>query len=205
LKKGDGSPSPFLLAATMSDLTITTERLSLRPYRLSDAPRLRELVNDVAIARMLKRVPHPYPQGEAERWIGTHAALRAQDRGYIFAIESAGALAGTVSIEAHPNGEFELGYWLAVKHWGKGFATEAVHRVLAFAFDELALPYVRASHLADNPASGRVLGKVGFLATGRARRIHAVRGAEVEFVEMVLPKNAFIRDDEATKRVYKAA
>ena len=189
----------------MFDLTLKTELLTLRPYRLSDAPRLQALANDAAIARMVTRMPYPYPDGEAERWIGTHAALYERELGYVFAIETDGALAGSVSVIAHDHKEFALGYWLAGIHWGKGLATEAARGVLAFAFDQLAIPYVRSAYLADNSASGRVLGKVGFLATNRKRLFHVVRDAEVELVEVVLPRNAFLRDGGTGEKVYKAA
>lgn len=184
---------------------IQTERLILRPFQPSDAPRLRELADNFAIARMLTRLPHPYAEGDAERWIGTHATLRADGQGYIFAIEKDGDLAGSVGVEAGETGAFELGYWLEAGSWGKGYATEAVRGVLAFAFDGLAKAYVRSSYFTDNRASARVLGKAGFLATGRCRRFHAVRGTEVELVEMVLLRDAFIRDDSTVKQVYTAA
>ena len=187
----------------MFDLPLQTERLILRPYRLSDAPSLGALANDVTIARMLTRMPHPYTESEAIRWIGTHDALRESGKGYVFAIEIDGALAGSVGVVAHDNREFALGYWLATAHWGKGYATEAARGVLAFAFDTLSIPYVRSAFMIDNPVSGRVLGKVGFLATGRKRLFHIVRDEEVQLIEVVLPKNAFLRD--GGNGVYKAA
>ena len=187
----------------MFDLTLKTERLTLRPYSMSDAPSLGVLANDVGVARMLTRMPHPYTESEAVRWIGTHEALHDSGKGYVFAIEIEGALAGSISVIAHDNREFALGYWLTGRHWGKGYATEASRAVLTFAFDTLALPYLRSAYISDNPASARVLGKVGFLATNRKRLFHIVRDEEVQLIEVVLPKNAFLRDNGTG--VYKAA
>jgi RimJ/RimL family protein N-acetyltransferase len=204
LKKGDGSPSPFLLATTMNPI-LQTERLILRPYQLSDAPALQSRAGSLAIARMLARMPHPYPAGEAERWISTHDDRRAEGTGYPFAIEKDGDLVGTIAVERGDCGAFELGYWLTEPAWGQGLASEAVRGILAFAFDELGLAYVRALYTADNRASARVLTKAGFLSTGRSRTFHPVRQAEVEMVHVVLLRDAFIRDDSGAKQVYKAA
>ena len=170
---------------------IETERLILRPYHPGDAKALRTLADNVAVARMLARLPHPYPQGEAERWIGTHEALRAQGAGYPMAIERDGALIGGVGVERGDCNAFELGYWLTPPLWGQGLATEAVRAVLAFAFDEMGLAYVRAQHVADNRPSARVLSKVGFLGTGRSRKFHDVRQTEVEMIHLILLRDAF--------------
>ncbi len=184
---------------------LQTERLTLRPYQPSDAQALRVLADNFKVARMLTRLPHPYPEGEAERWIGTHDDLRAAGTGYPFAVEKDGALLGTIAIERGDCGAFELGYWLTESAWGQGLATEAARGILGFAFDELGLAYVRSRYIADNGASARVLTKVGFLGTGRARTFHAVRQAEVEMIHLILLRDAFIRDDSGTKQVYKAA
>jgi RimJ/RimL family protein N-acetyltransferase len=204
LKKGDGSPSPFLLATTMNPI-LQTERLILRPFSEQDAPRVRVLAGDFEVAKMCRTIPHPYPEGEAEAWIGNHAGWRQRGSAYPFAIELGGALVGSVGFGHAGDGEFDLGYWLGCAYWGRGYATEAVRAVLAFAFDEVGLAYVRARFITENRASGRVLGKVGFLATERQRKFHPVQGVEVELTHAVLPQNAFLRDDPGTKQVYKAA
>ena len=185
--------------------TLQTERLILRPYQLSDAPALQARAGSLAVARMLARMQHPYPQGEAERWIGTHDELRREGTDYPFAIEENGELVGGITVEHGDCGAFALGCWLTESVWSQGLATEAVRSALSFAFDELGLAYVRARTVADNHASARVLVKTGFLATGRSRTYHPVRQAEVEMVHVVLLRDAFIRDDSDMKQVYKAA
>ncbi len=187
--------------------TIPTQRLILRPYRLSDAPALQIGANSLAVARNLGRMPHPYPEGEAERWIATHDDLRARGVGYPFAIERNGELLGTMSIAQYDTHDcdFEIGYWIAEPFWGQGFATEAARAVLTFAFDTLELPFVRARTIADNKDSARVLGKMGFLATERRRKLHPVRQEDVEMIHLILPHNAFIRDAGPEEKVYKAA
>ncbi len=186
-------------------LEIQTERLILRPYQQSDAPQLRRLANDFDIAKMVASFPYPYPDGLAERWIGTHDDLRARDAGYPLAIEKNGELLGSIGIERCEGGDSELNYWLGKAAWGQGIGSEAARAVLAFAFDELKLSYVRARHIADNLASARVLAKMGFLGTGRNRDFHAVRQEQVEMIHVILLRDAFIRDDSTVKQVYKAA
>jgi RimJ/RimL family protein N-acetyltransferase len=189
----------------MFNLNIKTDRIILRPYRFSDAPRLTALANDFDVAKMLTTLPHPYAENDATTWIGMHERARATGKGYPFAVEIDGAVAGTVDIGATDKGEYDLGYWLGQAYWGHGYATEAVKAMLEFAFSWLALPYVRAGFITGNTASGRVLEKTGFLATHRYQKFHAVRGAEVEVTRLILPRNAFTRDDQATEQVYKAA
>jgi len=205
LKKGDGSPSPFLLATPMFDFIIKTERLLLRPFSQSDAPRLRELAGDVAVARNCASIPHPYPEGAAEQWIALHDERRASGLGYPFAIEAQGQLIGSIGINDTGNGEFDLGYWLGRAYWNRGYTSEAAHAILRFAFGWRALPYVRAGFITQNTASRRALEKMGFLATGRYRTFHNVRGEEVEITRVILPRNAFAFDVEALEQVYKAA
>jgi RimJ/RimL family protein N-acetyltransferase len=189
----------------MFDFTIKTERLLLRPFSQADAPRLRELAGEVAVARNCASIPHPYPEGAAEQWIGLHDERRASDRGYPFAIEAQGQLIGCIGIDDPGNGEFDLGYWLGRAFWNQGYATEAAHAVLRFAFGWRGLPYVRAGFITQNTGSRRVLDKMGFLATGRYRAFHQVRGGEVEITRVILPRNAFAFDVEPLEQVYKAA
>jgi ribosomal-protein-alanine N-acetyltransferase len=184
---------------------IQTERLTLRPFQLSDAPRVRALAGTYEIASVCGNIPHPYPEGVAEAWISTHEDSSSRGDAYALAIEITGWLAGCVGLTRSEKGEFELGYWLGEDYRDRGFASEAVRAVLAFAFDELGVPYVRARHVADNRASCRVLAKMGFLGTGRSRKYHAVRQSEVEMIHVILLRDAFIRDDSAVKQVYKAA
>ena len=176
----------------MFDLAIKTQRLTLRTYRLSDAPRLRALVDDYEIAKMCGSILHPYPDGEAERWIGLHGARRASGKGYPFAIELDGHLAGSIGIEEDADGEAELGCWFSPKHWNKGLASEASAAVLRFGFGWRALTYVRARFQNDNSASERVLAKAGFLATERYTEFHKVRAHDAQVTKVILTRDAWI-------------
>lgn len=175
----------------MNDLNIRTERLLIKPFQLSDAPSVRALAGDIAVARNCASIPHPYPDDLAERWIAKHEEHRASGKGYPFAIHAAGKLIGSVGLEDPGNGEFELGYWITPGEWNKGYATEAAQGVLRYAFGRRGLPFVRARFISDNFASARVLAKAGFLATGRYTTFHPHRGAEVEMIQAILPRDAW--------------
>ena len=81
------------------DLELKTTRLSLRPFRREDGPRVRELAGVWSVAGMVGSIPHPYPEGLAESWIGLHDELRRSGRGYPFAATLNGELIGSFGIE----------------------------------------------------------------------------------------------------------
>lgn len=141
---------------------LNTDRLVLRSLRAGDAARVRALCGNWKVARMLARVPHPYPDGLAEEWIGAQAALWTNGEAYMFAVTLDGDVIGIVGLEGEDGGIYELGYWLGEPWWGQGYMSEAVARVLDFAFEDLKLTRVIAGYFADNPASGRIQDKFGF-------------------------------------------
>lgn len=145
----------------------------LRPLDSADAPRIRELAGAAEVAAMTLRIPHPYPEGLAEAWIGTQPVLLATGRAVTFGVMVHGdpALCGCVGIELealHRRGE--IGYWLGVGYWNRGYATEAVTAATEFAFSFLNLERITALCFAENAASLRVLEKCGFRREGVLRR-----------------------------------
>ncbi|HWT11337.1 MAG TPA: GNAT family N-acetyltransferase [Allosphingosinicella sp.] len=157
-----------------------TERLLLRPGWGEDAPALFEAIGDEAIVRNLATAPWPYRFADAE-------AFLARERGpldvrCLIFLRTGGAprLVGGIGLGRMPGGdEVELGYWIARPYWGRGLATEAGRAVIANARHSLRLKTLVAGHFLDNPASGRVLAKLGFRPTGQiALRHSAGRGEE---------------------------
>lgn len=160
---------------------LITDRLILRHFVLADAPRVQELCGNWNVVSMLAMVPYPYPDGAAEEWIATHEAARANMTSFQFAIEHNSVLIGAITIAPSASSETkELGYWLGEPFWGKGFATEAGHRIVDFAFEELNLALLCSGYQVVNQNSGRVLRKLGFSDAGREMRLSLARGCEVE-------------------------
>jgi RimJ/RimL family protein N-acetyltransferase len=156
--------------------TLQTERLVLRPFMLGDAPAVQRLAGDRAIADTTLSIPHPYPDGAAEEWIQGRTPRFSDGLGVTFAISDPAdlSLLGAIGLVIQPaHAMAELGYWVAVPCWGRGYATEASRVVLDFGFRTLRLHRIHAHHLVRNPASGRVMQKLGMQLEGIHR--HAVR------------------------------
>ena len=117
-------------------------------------------------------LPHPYEDGVAEAWIGGHAARFAEGAGvnYAITLRADGALMGSVSlIVTRRHRRAELGYWLGVPFWGQGYMTEAAGVLVARGFALLDLHKIEATHMTRNPASGRVMEKIGMTREGLLR------------------------------------
>ncbi len=151
--------------------TLETKRLVLRPFSLEDAKKVQQLAGDRRIAEMMLTIPHPYEDGMAEEWIPTLAEKFASGEMVDFAItlREGGTLVGAVGLTINKQHEkAELGYWIGADYWGQGYCTEATGAMVRFGFDYLQLNRVQGHHLTKNPASGRVMLKVGLLYEGRA-------------------------------------
>lgn len=152
----------------------------LRPLVLSDADRVQELAGAREVAVGTLTIPHPYDDGVAEEWIAGRAGAWERRELVVFGQTTPDhGLVGVVGVELemdHLRGE--LGYWVGVPYWGRGYATEAAHAVLDYMFTDLGLRRVYARHYARNPASGRVLEKLGMRREG-VLRSHIVRFDEV--------------------------
>ena len=149
--------------------TLQTPRLLLRPMTLADAPRVQELAGDRAIADTTALIPHPYPEGAAEAWIATHPTAWAAGHGATFAValRAGDLLVGAMGLVIRRSQDSaSLGYWIGKPFWGQGYATEAAAAVLDLAFGPLGLHRVEATHLTRNPASGRVMEKLGMRPEG---------------------------------------
>lgn len=175
---------------------LQTHRFVLRPVDPADAPVFATLCNDDLIARNTARIPHPYALTDAESF--TAYAARAFEAGteHVFAICDAGDIVGCCSVTRITNELYELGYWVAMAARGCGVATEAARAAAQFAFDALGADEVLAGHFTDNPASGRVLEKLGFTQTGTRKQFSLGRGGEAECVRMSLNRAAFVKTPE---------
>jgi RimJ/RimL family protein N-acetyltransferase/catechol 2,3-dioxygenase-like lactoylglutathione lyase family enzyme len=159
-------------AAWHGQPTLHTDRLVLRPFRLTDAPAVKELAGAAEVADTTMNIPHPYPEGAAETWIARHPGVWDNGTQATFAVverESA-ALSGAIGLViSEAQWRAELGYWIAVGCWGRGYATEAGRAILDFAFTVPKVHRVQARHFVRNPASGRVMQKLGMRFEGVLR------------------------------------
>jgi RimJ/RimL family protein N-acetyltransferase len=152
--------------------TLTTERLTLRPFVADDAFDVERLAGQRQIADTTLNIPHPYPHGGAAEWIRLHAPAWIDGTSATFAIvgQKTGALVGAISlIIKREHQRAELGYWIAVDCWNRGYATEATRRILDFGFETLGLHRIESRHFLRNPASGRVMQKAGMKQEGIER------------------------------------
>lgn len=186
--------------------SLTTERLRLRPFELTDAPAVERLAGEREIAAGTLTVPHPYPRGAAEAWIAAHAERRARGDCVIFAVveRAPGAdadapgdsLRGAIGLDlddAHRRAE--LGYWIGRPFWGRGLATEAARAVLDHGFGTLGLHRIHAAYFAHNARSGRVLEKLGMRREGTLREHYLKWGRFTDSVVM-----GILRDEHEALR-----
>lgn len=156
-----------------------TERLLLRPGWAEDAPALARAIADEAIVRNLALAPWPYGLEEARSFLDKPQDPVLPTFLLFRRTEGDPELIGGAGFGRAPGGGIELGYWIARPHWGNGYALEAGRQLIKIA-RTLGLSRLEAGHFVDNPASGRVLEKLGFRATGRTVPRHScARGSEV--------------------------
>lgn len=153
---------------------LETQRLRLRAPRPEDVKAIAMLAGDRRIAENTAHIPHPYGIDDAERFVGS-VNRRAGEA--TFVITRDGVLIGACGVDPRTE-DAEIGYWLGTPHWGRGYATEALHALIDYAFGDLNHETLAAGARVNNPASRRVLEKCGFQWTGvRLTRIRAIHSA----------------------------
>jgi RimJ/RimL family protein N-acetyltransferase len=166
---------------------VSTERLILRGPVVTDAPAIAAICGDRNVAGMTTSLPHPYGLAEAEAWI-SRAQKCDWEREAVFVVEhGAFGVVGLLDFDHDRGVRAEIGYALGRPFWNRGYATEAVRGALKWVKRDWRKNVVVAGHFADNPASGQVLCKAGFLYTGdvELRPSVARGGAEVPTRMMV--------------------
>lgn len=153
---------------------LETERLRLRRFEISDAENVQRLVNDIDIAKSTLNIPHPYTLENAREWISHHMDKFQSRVSIEFAItlKNSHELIGAIGISSicEEHEKAEIGYWIGKKYWGKGYCTEAARRILQFCFEQLKLNRVYAIHFSSNPASGKIMQKIGMKMDGVLRK-----------------------------------
>jgi len=148
--------------------TLETERLRIRPYSEADIPELLPLVGERAVAATTLRIAHPYTEDDAQSFL--ELAKQPDKLWLAITLRSEGQQIGGIGLRIEQQHQHaELGYWLGVSYWGQGYATEASREMLRYGFEELNLHRIFATHFKHNPASGRVLKKIGMHYEGCQR------------------------------------
>jgi RimJ/RimL family protein N-acetyltransferase len=162
-----------------------TPRLLLRPGWAEDAPALTAAIADEAVVRNLASAPWPYGEGDARAFLASWADAAMPRFLMLQRTAAQPRLIGGIGMDAGADGTVELGYWVARPYWGLGYATEAGRHMIELA-RTLGIAELKAAHFLDNPASGAVLRKLGFRASGRvAMRASKGRGCEAPTAEYV--------------------
>jgi ribosomal-protein-alanine N-acetyltransferase len=157
----------------LHSFTLETERLLLRPLLVEDAGTIDQLLNDRELASNTESIDFPYPAGDASQWIDRNRDRWKVGDAYVLAIcpKNGGGLMGTVELNANKrHHRAELSYWIGRRFWNQGFATEAAHRAVNFGFAKLGFERITSQHFSRNPASGRVLEKIGMTLEGTRKR-----------------------------------
>lgn len=138
-----------------------TKRLVLRPLNQRDARRIALLAGDWDVARMTGRIPHPYSDELAKQWLSD-----LSDGEAVRGIVHQKVLVGVCGYMPDGSNSAEIGYWIGKPWWGRGIATEAAGALIDYCFDVAGFERVTCGHFVDNPASARVISKLGFRYTG---------------------------------------
>lgn len=153
---------------------LETPRLRLRHIRFTDAPFIQSAASERSVSDTMISIPHPFPEGEAERYVKRR--LREQKKGnsvvFVLELKDKGMPCGLIQIREieRDHSQAELSFWLSSSYWGWGYMSEGVERVLHYGFEKLNLNRFYAYHMLRNPASGRVLEKNGFKKEGILRQ-----------------------------------
>jgi [ribosomal protein S5]-alanine N-acetyltransferase len=162
--------------------TLHTQRLILRPFEMADARDVQRLAGDHAIADTTLNIPHPYEDGMAEQWIATHKPQfeAGEQATFAIALQATSELVGAIGLVINRRFDrAELGYWIGRPYWNHDYCTEAGRAVVSYGFTELNLNRIHAYHLSRNPASGRVMEKLGMTREGLLRQ-HAKKWGKYE-------------------------
>lgn len=149
---------------------LRSARLRLRPAETADLDALVPLLDDPEVSRFTARIPSPCRRADLDSFLAGAEANRRARRGAALVLEriSDGTPIGGLSFDPGPDGQPDLGCWIARAEWGRGYATEAVRRLLRALFQDLGFARVTAWAHRDNLASQRALARLGLRDQGEA-------------------------------------
>ena len=148
---------------------LQTKRLTLRRFRLTDVDDVIAFANDEVWQRYLPPLPFPYERVHGERFVA-ESFLRDWKSKPAFAIVLGDTMIGEINLRINKRPQTaEMGYAIARKHWGNGYATEAAGAVVGWAFETFCLAKIHAVAIVDNKRSWRVMERIGMTKEGVLR------------------------------------
>ncbi len=150
---------------------VFTERLRFRGFGADDAPRVLQLAGHKEMSETTLNIPFPYTLPQIETWLASLREEPMLSKEIHFAVETDGDLVGTVRLILSPeHDKAKMGYWIGKEYWGNGYATEAAAAALAYGFNRLQLNRVCANCFDNNPASVKILERIGMTLEGTLRQ-----------------------------------
>lgn len=141
---------------------IETERLILSQLKENDIPFIVEYLQHRIYSDLTSNIPYPYTENDAKLWLEMSTDAFENNTGYTFGIHNKkGGFIGAIGIHDRDDDKAELGYWIGVPYWNKGYVTEAARAVVGFGLNTLNFNKIFATHFLHNPASGKIMEKIG--------------------------------------------
>lgn len=166
---------------------IPSGRFKLRNIRLTDAEKINSYIRDPRIYRSVGQIPPSQTVADTTRYIEESLVKIKRKDSFAKVLTDNDDVLGCITASMIADRPFlDVGYWIVPKYWGRGIATEAVNSFVNWLFSEENIRFVTAGYFVDNPASGRVLSKSGFLACGRSKFFCLGRKSTVECIDMAL-------------------
>jgi ribosomal-protein-alanine N-acetyltransferase len=177
----------------------TTQRLILRAPMLGDTQDVVRILNDFEVAKNLAVIPFPFTEDHFRAALVEIEQKRRAGDSRMFAVTRAmdGAFIGMCASDRMADDVWEFGYWYGRSYWRQGYATEAASAVMRHTFEDMGARALTAGWFVDNPASGRVLEKLGFVGSGTIERHCLSRGTDVTSNRMLLTREDFARKKAA--------
>ena len=176
----------------IDSLELRTERLVLRPPRMSDAARIAELIGNWNVIRWLAMPPYPYALKDAESFVTRTLNREPTGESSSLMITADGELVGNVGIgSTAENSRARIGYWLGEPYWAKGFMTEAVSAALEYYFASSDQEEIYSGIVVGNLASLRIQEKLGFEVVGESEIFCVPRQETLPHLDTRLTRETF--------------
>ncbi|CTQ55366.1 Putative ribosomal N-acetyltransferase YdaF [Roseibium album] len=178
----------------MSRPMIETDRLTIRPPRSDDLDRCAELLGDYEVAKMLSRVPHPYDLEQGREYLARSVqrwenVSQADELGFHF--DHDGELIGGLGFKKLQETP-EIGYWLGRPYWGKGYMSEALKAAIGWLFENTSHARIAGEAMTENPASLKVMEKMGFRKVGEVGCASVSRGDTLPAIRTEMTRTDFL-------------